>query len=232
MVALFVILTIVCFLLADSVVQWREARRRALAPAAAARAPRAFTLDGIALPSGVFVAPGHTWMALNASGSARVGVDDFARKALGRLDQVQLPRIGQQVRAGEPLFALRQGDRVATLTAPVDGVVASVNEHLAADAGALEGEPYGCGWVCALRPINLAKGLKPLTIAEEARTWIAKEFERFQAMLTATPVATASVGPVLADGGQPTEGVLALMDAASWQRFERDFLRAEVEAPR
>jgi glycine cleavage system H protein len=227
MVAIFVILMIVAFIVIDSVVQWSETKKRQNAGELAAQ-PRppvlAFAFERISLPQGIFVDTGHTWVSVDASGNTHVGMDDFVQQVVGRIDAVELPEAGQEVRRGERLFAVRQGERTAVFTAPIDGVINCVNENLIGHPDAIKADPYKQGWVCGLIPKNLAKNLKRLSIAEDAMAWFGKEIERFQEFFAARPVQTMALGQVLQDGGQPTGGVLELMDDETWNLFTREFL--------
>ncbi|MBI3950489.1 MAG: hypothetical protein HY314_08555 [Acidobacteria bacterium] len=226
MVAIFVILTIVAFIVADSIVQWNQARKEQRARWAAPLPTMfpAFALEGVSAPDGVYVDAGHTWVGVDPSGRTHIGLDDFAQKAIGRIDEVDLPEVGQEVRRGERLFTIRQGERRADFVAPMDGVVSSVNEELSRHPDAIKADPYEQGWICGLRPKNLARNLRQLFIAEEARAWLNKEVQKFQEFLAARPVEHTVLGHVLQDGGQPTSGVLELMDEETWHLFTSEFL--------
>jgi len=232
MVAFFVILTIVAFVAVDSVLQWRAAQKAQPARRPVAQQPGvfspAFAFQGLSTPGGIFLDSGHTWVGLDASGRAHIGMDDFVQRVIGRIDGVELPEIGRQVRRGEKLFAVRQGERKAEFAAPVDGVVRSVNDSLARHPEAIKADPYAQGWICALSPKNLAGNLKQLSIAEEARTWLDGEVERFQRFFAGRPVESMALGHVLQDGGQLTDGVLELMDDESWHIFTSEFLRGSA----
>jgi glycine cleavage system H lipoate-binding protein len=228
MVAIFVILTIVAFVVADSLIRRAEAKRLQPALAPTGFAIAGLTLEGVTVPGGVFVDTGHTWVELDASGTSRIGMDDFAQRAMGRIDEVKLPAVGQEVHRGEKLFAIRQGERTATFNAPTDGVVSSVNYDLAHHPEAIKVDAYEQGWICSLRPKNLANNLKQLFIAEEARAWINEEIRRFQEFIAARPIENMALGHLLQDGGQPTDGVLELMDDETWHLFTSEFLHCPM----
>ena len=225
MVPLLVLLVFVGFIVADVIIQSAEARRlraaRRLEPEARHR-PALPTLGAVTAPAGLFLDAGHTWLGLEPSGLARVGVDDLARRALGRLDAVELPDPGTRVRRGETLFSVRQGDRVAAFAAPVDGVVAAVNDDLRDAAEAVEADPYAGGWICALRPEGIGSSLRKLFIGEEASAWLKREVERFVAAFCGTT--QPALGTVLPDGGHLAGGILEKSDDATWNRFVSEFL--------
>jgi|DewCreStandDraft_5_1066085.scaffolds.fasta_scaffold00034_114 glycine cleavage system H lipoate-binding protein len=228
MVAFFVILTIIGFILVDSIVQWAEARQgRALKQAA----PRptvvpALALETVTVPAGLFLDEGHTWVRLEPSGRTFIGMDEFARRAIGRVDAVELPKVGSVVRRGDPLFAIVQNGRRAIFRAPLTGVVSAVNEGFARLPETGRRDPYEEGWVCALKPMDLAAHLRHLFVAEEARAWLRWEIERFKEFLTQHPMLQPAFGQVLQDGGQWAEGILEGLDEASWEEFARTFLRS------
>lgn len=225
MVAVFVILTIGAFIAVDSIVQWSKSRKeRALRREPMSGLAQALAFEGVRAPSGLFLDPGHTWVRVDASGRAQIGLDDFAQNVIGRIDEVELPKEGQDIRRGEKLFAIRQGDRKTEFPAPVDGVAVNVNSLLAKDPSALKQSPYKQGWVCAITPKNLAKNLRKMLIAEETAEWFEKEKERFREFIAVRPIQTMTLGRVLQDGGQLTEGVLELMDQATWDLFNREFI--------
>lgn len=230
MVAILVILTIVAFITVDAIVQWAEARRGRRTVPAGAPEPRvypelAFAFEGVSVPSGVFLDRGHTWLGLETSGRVHVGMDDLVQRAIGRIDEVELPQEGREVRRGEKLFVVRQGGRRAVFTAPVDGIVGAVNESLNQHLDTIKTDPYRQGWVCALNPKNLARNLGRLSIAEAADAWLDKEIERFREFIASRPIEHMTLGRVLQDGGRPTAGILELMDEETWDRFAREFLR-------
>jgi len=230
MVALLVLLTFVSFLLAEIILQTLEARKAAAVTAGSAvrgffdvGPEPALALAAAAPPPGLFVARGHAWLGLDPSGSARIGADDFIGQTLGRIDRVELPEVGKTVRRGEPLFTLCQGDRSATLTAPVDGIVTAINADVERDAALVKADPYARGWVCTVKPAGIAAALHRLLLAEEAQAWIASEIERFRTFLTGGRV-TMALGTVSPDGGQVLQGALEHVDDTTWNVFVEEFL--------
>ena len=153
-----------------------------------------------------------------------MGIDAFAHYAVGAIDELLLPRVGQEFRRGDDLFTLRQGEREATFRAPIDGVVETVNEALSKDLDRVQGDPYREDWLCSLRPRNLARNLRQMLIAEEAIAWLKTEAKRFQEFIFSRPTENTALGIVLQDGGEITSGVLELMDNETWKEFTREFL--------
>ena len=187
----------------------RQARLEALrAPSVRIVAPSAAESAGArdyCVPGGAFVSEGHAWARIEPSGQLRAGLDDFARKALGPVEGVELPRPGQAVRRGEPLFAVVRGRLKAHFAAPMSGTVVQVNEALAAEPGLLTRSPYGKGWVCVLQPKDLAGELGALRIGTPVVAWYQEEIERLRR--------------TKAEGAAPET-------APEWAAFEQEFLLA------
>ncbi len=228
MVAIFVILTFSAFLLADAVVQRKQARKELAARGSVAVAPPgqrvALALGQSTVPAGLFLGSGHTWLGVESSGQARLGIDDFVRRAVGKFDAVDLPAEGEPVKKGDKLFAIHQKNRTAVFTSPIDGVVGAVNKSLVNEPDLVEADPYGRGWVCMLKPKHLAASLQNLRVAEEAAAWLKKEVQKFEEFFASRAVQSEALGDLAADGGQITSGVLALMDDQSWDLFNQSFL--------
>jgi glycine cleavage system H lipoate-binding protein len=230
MVALFVVLTIIVFLTLDYVVQRAELRRaRGASPAgdaAAALAPIAASpACAPALPRGVFLDHGHTWAALEPSGTLRVGADPLPAILLGRPEAVELVAGGTEVARGEPIARLRRQGRELTLRAPADGVIAAANPGLAADPAQVARDPFGA-WLVELMPRRVGAAVRTLLVGEEAAAWLGEELARLRDTVASLDgnAAAVAAGPTLPDGGQPIEGLADLLDGDGFNQVTVAFL--------
>lgn len=98
------------------------------------------------IPDNLKYTKDHEW-ALVEAGTATVGVTDHAQRELGDIVFVELPKVGATVKAGESFGTIEAVKTVAELYAPVSGTVAAVNTDLANDAGVINTDPYGKGWI-------------------------------------------------------------------------------------
>ena len=226
MVPVFVVLTILLFVSIDAVVQARKRSAASVGPVPA-RPLRALT-DGLAVPSGLFLHPGHTWLELQPSGSVRVGLDDFVNKAVGRIDRVKLLLSGSdsRVEQGQPMLEVEQAGKIVVLPSPVSGTVSASNRAVEARPGMLSEAPYQ-NWVYSIAPTRLGKEILSLKVAESATSWLKDEVDRFTQWLTNLGASQAL--PALADGGLPTVGVLGDLPSTEWQAFQEQFLSAGHE---
>jgi glycine cleavage system H lipoate-binding protein len=189
MVAIFVVLTILGFLMVDYLVQKFQARR---AKSNAGQADQVhvdekfapiLSADSIAVPSSLFFHRGHTWIRFTSPNHARIGLDDFAQKVLGQIEGIQFPRIGETLRQGDPLFMVKVGQHKLFLPAPSDGVVTHLNTELATDPSSLHSNPYEAGWVCEMKPENISKNIRELLSGEDAVRWELHELNKLQYFL-------------------------------------------------
>ncbi|MBP1596906.1 MAG: Glycine cleavage H-protein [Acidobacteria bacterium] len=174
------------------------------------------------LPGGVFISSGHVWASVTVPGTVRLGMDDFARKMIGRINGIELPGKGGTIAKGETLFTVQQGSRKAAFQAPISGIVQDVNTELPHHPEWLERNPYEKGWVCSIKPEHLSNELEQFKIGDKAAAWYHVEIARLQEML-ATAHGDSSVEYLTSP---LVEGQLEGVDDDLWARFEQSFLRA------
>jgi glycine cleavage system H protein len=112
----------------------------------------------------------HEWVSRDGD-IVRVGVTDYAQDALGDVVFVQVPTVGAEVKAGDAFGEVESTKSVSDVYAPVSGTVVEVNEALADAPQALNEDPYGEGWICAIR-ISDPSQLDDLLDAEAYRKLI------------------------------------------------------------
>lgn len=94
----------------------------------------------------------HEWVEAAAGGRARVGITHYAQDALGDIVFVQLPEVGAEVTAGEPVGEIESTKSVSELYAPVSGTVTAVNDSAGGSPELINTDPYGEGWLLEIEP--------------------------------------------------------------------------------
>ena len=112
----------------------------------------------------------HEWVSRDGD-VVRVGVTDYAQDALGDVVFVQVPTVGADVAAGDAFGEVESTKSVSDMYAPVSGTIVEVNEALADAPQALNEDPYGEGWICAIR-MSEPSQLEELLDAEAYRKLI------------------------------------------------------------
>ena len=93
----------------------------------------------------------HEWVRAEGE-MVRVGVTDYAQEALGDIVFVTLPETGTHVTAGETCGEVESTKSVSDVYAPVTGTVVERNEALDGSPELVNSDPYGDGWMMAIRP--------------------------------------------------------------------------------
>lgn len=183
--------------------------------------------DRFLLPRGYFFSKYHTWAELLFSGNVRIGADDFTQKIVGTIDAVEVVPAGTEIKKGEPLFQIKQGNRKLNFPSPFSGKVSQINSQLLNSPSLLKKAPYFGGWIAVLEPTNLTSELKLLTIADEAGHWLRAEVSRFRNFINSQRIAGSLVpaSATLLDGGIPMNGVLQAANDKTWKEFEEEFIQ-------
>ena len=102
----------------------------------------------------------------------REGITDYAQKELKDIVGIELPEVGREVRAGEPIGAIESIKATADIYAAVSGKIVEVNERLLSEPELLNSDPYGEGWIVVIEmsnPNELKHLMKPEEYAEKIR---------------------------------------------------------------
>jgi glycine cleavage system H lipoate-binding protein len=166
-------------------------------------------------PQGVerYFYPGHSWVLVEGSRQIRVGVDDLVPRVIGKIDKVEIAKMGSAVRQGEPLVTLHSGSRSLRLGSPLSGVVEEINPSLSAHPALLADSPLERGWVAKIAPGNLSAEIKDLLNGSAARQW--REAVQIQVASWFSP----RLGAVLQDGGEWIENVSSLLNDDEWKEM-------------
>ena len=81
-----------------------------------------------------------------------VGITHFAQDQLGDVVFVDLPAPGAEVASGQPFGEVESTKSVSDLFAPVSGTIVERNEDLDERPELVNADPYGDGWLVAIRP--------------------------------------------------------------------------------
>jgi len=102
-------------------------------------------------PKQLRYAPTHEWAHLE-NGVCTVGISKFAVEQLTDVTHVELPKVGRQVQAKDPMGEIESVKAVSDIYAPVSGEVTETNQAaLQADPTIISADPYGKGWMVRLR---------------------------------------------------------------------------------
>jgi CheY-like chemotaxis protein len=177
------------------------------------------------IPGGVLISKGHCWVSLAPDGAAKVGMDDFAKKLIGRVDALELPKVGTTLRAGEPMFVIRQKARRIQFLAPISGRVTTINQVLSEMTSKLEATSYHNQWICIIEGENLDAEIPALKIGKSAEALFQEDISRFTAFMQ--DLAKSKL-PAEVVGNALCIGALEGLNDDQWNHATREFFGRPV----
>ncbi len=107
------------------------------------------------LPSGLLYSEEHEYLAATDDDNVyRIGITDYAQGELGDIVYVELPSAGDTFGKGDTFGTVEAVKAVSDLYMPVTGEVVEVNPALNDDPSLINSDPYGEGWMVAIRVSN------------------------------------------------------------------------------
>lgn len=171
------------------------------------------------IPGGVFISDNHCWVNIEPDGNSKTGIDDFAKKLIGDIDDIELPNLGMKANKGSVLFSIKQKNRILPFVSPVSGVVTKVNHNLKEDFDAMNITPYETSWICSIDADNLDNELQDLKIGKSAVSFYHKEIDKYTDAITELRIKDKEV-----DKSKPLfEGELAELDEYNWNNLVNKF---------
>ena len=89
----------------------------------------------------------HEWARVEDKGTVTVGISDHAQALLGDLVYVELPSVGDTVKAGNACAVVESVKAASDVYSPVSGEVVAVNEALPDKPETINEDAYGDGWL-------------------------------------------------------------------------------------
>jgi len=176
-------------------------------------------VKGFEVPMGYYFHVGHTWIVIEAGGSIRVGMDDFAHKLLGKADALDLPLTGKELYRDRPSWGLRREKYETDVLSPVDGVITAVNWEVREKPGLANERPYEEGWLFTVHTPRPKEALKKLMADADSLEWMHSEVGHLEKMIE------EAAGPLAADGGCLASDIFGNIPQLGWENLTRTFLR-------
>jgi glycine cleavage system H lipoate-binding protein len=218
MTVILVLVTFSIFILLDWVVNRRKAPQAVVVPAHSA--PRFLDqsyVEGFLVPEQLAYHPGHSWAMHERRNLVRIGIDDFAAALAGHVERVELPKPGQWLRQGQKAWSLVRDGEKSEMVSPTEGEVIEINPEVAANPDLLRKDPYGKGWLALIHVPDEESTTRNLVPKGLVRGWMREAVGRLYSLQPQL------AGAVAADGGLPTEDLLASLPDANWRKVTGEF---------
>jgi len=108
----------------------------------------------------------HEWAKIEDD-TVRVGITDYAAKALHDVVYVSLPEAGASFKQGGVAATAESIKAVSEVYCPVGGTVIEVNKTLEVNPEKINQSPYVEGWLFRLKPTNLDNDMEKLLTSKE-----------------------------------------------------------------
>jgi glycine cleavage system H protein len=92
----------------------------------------------------------HEWILVEGD-RGRIGITEYAQKALGEVVFLDLPEVGRALKAGEQFGTVESVKAVSELYSPVSGEVLAVNAELAKKPETINKDPHGAAWMIEVK---------------------------------------------------------------------------------
>jgi glycine cleavage system H protein len=96
----------------------------------------------------------HEWIRVDPGGIGTVGITDFAQRQVGDVVFVSLPKVGDQVKAGQEFASVESVKAVFEIFAPASGEVVEVNRALETNPEMVNSDAQGTAWFAKFRLAN------------------------------------------------------------------------------
>jgi glycine cleavage system H protein len=105
------------------------------------------------VPDDLLYTESHEWIKREGD-KIRVGITDHAQSELTDVVFVELPKMDRAANAKEAIAVVESVKAASDIYAPIKGTVVEVNKALESDPGLINREPFGEGWLFAMKIDN------------------------------------------------------------------------------
>jgi glycine cleavage system H protein len=102
------------------------------------------------IPADLLYTEHDEWVRQVKTDVVAVGITDFAQDALGEIVHVEMPSVGDEVEAGNPIAEIESVKAVAELYAPVSGEIIEINEEIDDSPDAVNKDAYA-SWLFKIK---------------------------------------------------------------------------------
>ena len=99
---------------------------------------------------GLRFSPAHLWVRAE-DGEAVIGLSEYLQDQLGDITALELPDIGDLVRASRRMGSVESEDASSPIEAPITGEVVEVNSEALQNPEVVNSDPYAGGWLIKVR---------------------------------------------------------------------------------
>jgi glycine cleavage system H protein len=92
----------------------------------------------------------HVWVRVEGS-EAVLGLSDYLQDQMGEITSLELPDIGDVIRATRRIGSVESDDSASPIESPITGEVLDVNAEALDNPDLVNSDPYSGGWLLRVR---------------------------------------------------------------------------------
>ncbi|MFH0844654.1 MAG: glycine cleavage system protein GcvH [Pseudomonadota bacterium] len=134
-------------------------------------------IKGYHMPDELYYHEEHSWARIDGT-KVTVGMTDFFQREAGDIVFVDLPEEEEEISQGEVCGKIQSRKWIGKLVAPFSGEIVEVNEALEDEAGLINTDPYGKGWIFIIEAGDLESELDNLFHGEAVVDFLEREIQK------------------------------------------------------
>ncbi len=124
-------------------------------------------------PDDYYYTKDHEWIKIQGN-TGIIGITEYAQKQLGDIVYIELPEIGDNFEAGDPIGSIESVKAVSEVFIPISGEIIEVNEKVATEPELVNSDAHGAGWLVKIK-ISDKSELEDLMDSDEYLEYIGEE---------------------------------------------------------
>ena len=122
------------------------------------------------IPENVRYTETHEWVRKEED-KFIIGLTDHAQHEMGEIVMAELPEVDSEATKGDAMGGLEAVKTAEDFYAPLDGEVAAINDELEGNPALINEDPFGAGWLFAIKA-SAPEQFDTLLTAAEYKTHI------------------------------------------------------------
>ena len=95
----------------------------------------------------------HEWVSIENE-IATIGISNHAQESLGDIVFIELPSVGNLVKAKDEICVVESVKAASDIYAPIDGEIMEVNNYLESEAAIINQDAENTGWIFKMKLSN------------------------------------------------------------------------------
>ena len=108
------------------------------------------------IPADLKYTKSHEWVRIKGD-TATIGITDHAQHELTDIVFVEVPAVGDKVKAGDACAVVESVKTASDIYSPVSGDVVEANQLVVQDPAQVNSDPYDAGWLYKIKLSNPAE---------------------------------------------------------------------------